>query len=74
MPHCARQGRAGPALPSDAGDARIDRWLVYERRRVNRGYDDWRDEEVERASPTTDVSVGEIFDKAVSPTSNDPDP
>ena len=39
---------------ADAWDARIDRWLVFERRRVNHGYgnyDDWRDEEVERAEP-----------------------
>ena len=39
---------------ADAWDARIDRWLVYERRRVNHGYgnyDDWRDEEVERPEP-----------------------
>ena len=46
---------------ADAWDARIDRWLVFERRRVNHGYgnyDDWRDEEVERPSPLTDVSVG----------------
>jgi putative DNA primase/helicase len=53
---------------ADAWDARIDRWLVYERRRVNRGYagyDDWRDEEVERASPLADVSVGEILEGAL---------
>ena len=53
---------------ADAWDARIDRWLVYERRRVNRGYasyDDWHDEEVERASPMTDVSVGEILEGAL---------
>ena len=52
----------------DAWDARIDRWLVYERRRVNHGYgnyDDWRDEEVERPSPLTDVSVGEILEGAL---------
>ena len=53
---------------ADAWDARIDRWLVYERRRVNRGYagyEDWHDEEVERASPMTDVSVGEILEGAL---------
>ena len=53
---------------ADAWDARIDRWLVYERRRVNQGYagyDDWRDEEVERASLMTDVSVGEILEGAL---------
>jgi predicted P-loop ATPase len=53
---------------ADAWDTRIDRWLVYERRRVNRsyaGYDDWYDEEVERASPLTDVSVGEILEGAL---------
>ena len=35
---------------ADAWDSCIDRWLVYERRRVNHGYgnyDDWRDEEVD---------------------------
>ena len=43
---------------SDAWDSRIDRWLGFERRRVNHGYgsyDDWRDEEIERAIPLTDV-------------------
>jgi len=49
-------------------DARIDHWLVYERRWVNHGYasyDEWRDEEVERPSPLTDVSVGEILKGAL---------
>lgn len=53
---------------ADAWDARIDRWLVYERRRVNHGYgnyDDWRDEEVERPAPLTDVSVGEVLEGAL---------
>jgi putative DNA primase/helicase len=53
---------------ADAWDARIDRWLVYERRRVNHGYgnyDDWRDEEVERPSPLTDTAVGEILEGAL---------
>lgn len=53
---------------ADAWDARIDRWLVYERRRVNHGYgnfDDWREEEVERQTPLTDVSVGEILQGAL---------
>jgi predicted P-loop ATPase len=53
---------------ADAWDARIDRWLVYERRRVNHGYgnyDDWRDEEVERPSPLTDTTVGEILEGAL---------
>jgi predicted P-loop ATPase len=53
---------------ADAWDARIDRWLVYERRRVNRGYvgyDDWQDEESERAVPLTDVSIGEILEGAL---------
>jgi putative DNA primase/helicase len=53
---------------ADAWDARIDRWLSYERRRVNHGYgnyDDWRDEEVERSTPLTDVSVGEILEGAL---------
>jgi predicted P-loop ATPase len=53
---------------ADAWDARIDRWLSYERRRVNHdygSYDDWRDEEVERPSPLTDTSVGEILEGAL---------
>lgn len=53
---------------SDAWDARIERWLVYERHRVNHGYgnyDDWRDEEAQRANPITDVSVGEILEMAL---------
>ena len=53
---------------ADAWDARIDRWLVFERRRVNRsyaGYDDWQEKEVERASPIADVSVGEILEGAL---------
>jgi predicted P-loop ATPase len=52
----------------DAWDARIDRWLTHERRRVNRGalgYDDWRKEEVERDRPIHDVSVGEILEGAL---------
>jgi hypothetical protein len=52
----------------DAWDARIDRWLSFERRRVNHGYgnyDDWRDEEVERPQPLSDVSVGEILEHAL---------
>lgn len=54
---------------SDAWDALIERWLVYERRRVNHGYgnfDDWRDEEVERSSPLSDTSVGEILKGALA--------
>lgn len=53
---------------ADAWDARIDRWLVYERRRVNHGYgnyDEWRDEEIERPSPLSEVSVGEILEGAL---------
>ena len=37
-------------------------------RRVNRGFagiDDWRNEELERAEPITDVSVGEILEGAL---------
>ena len=52
----------------DAWDARIERWLTHERKRVNYGYggyDDWRDEETERAIPLTDVSVGEILEGAL---------
>ena len=53
---------------SDAWDARIDRWLIYDRQRVNHGYgnnDDWREQEVERATALTDVSVGEILEGAL---------
>jgi predicted P-loop ATPase len=53
---------------ADAWDARIDRWLTFERRRVNHGYpgyDDWREEEVERADSLADVSVGEILEQAL---------
>lgn len=53
---------------ADAWDARIDRWLAFERRRVDcgyAGYDDWRDEEVERPNSLTDVSVGEILEGAL---------
>jgi putative DNA primase/helicase len=53
---------------ADAWDARIDRWLAYERRRVNHGYgnyDDWRDEEVPRTAPLTDISVGEVLEHAL---------
>jgi predicted P-loop ATPase len=52
----------------DAWDARIDRWLTHERHRVNRGalgYDERRDEEVERDQPVCDVSVGEILEGAL---------
>jgi putative DNA primase/helicase len=52
----------------DAWDGLIDRWLVYDKERINRGYgayDDWRDEEVERSSPLTDVSIGEILQQAI---------
>jgi putative DNA primase/helicase len=53
---------------ADAWDARIDRWLTHDVRRVNRGFagiDDWRNEEVERADPIRDVSVGEILEGAL---------
>jgi len=55
-------------MQSDAWDDLIEHWLAFERRRVNRGYvgyDDWQDEEVERATPLTDVSVGEILEQAI---------
>ena len=48
----------------DAWHALIERWLVFEKRQVNRGYagfDDWQTQEVERIQPLTDVSVGEIL-------------
>jgi predicted P-loop ATPase len=53
---------------ADAWDARIDRWLTHDVRRVNRGFasiDDWKNEERERAEPITDVSVGEILEGAL---------
>ncbi|TPQ46736.1 P-loop ATPase, partial [Prosthecomicrobium hirschii] len=53
---------------SDAWDDLIEAWLTTETRRVNRGYngyDDWRHETVERASPLADVSVGEILREAI---------
>jgi putative DNA primase/helicase len=52
----------------DAWDARIERWLTHERRRVNHGYagfDDWREQETERPTPLNDVSVGEILEGAL---------
>lgn len=53
---------------SDAWDSIIDRWLLFEKRRVNRGYsgyDDWVTEEAERPELLTDVSVGEILELAI---------
>ncbi len=53
---------------ADAWDARIDRWLTHDIRSVNRGhagYEDWQDEEFERAEPIRDVSVGEILEGAL---------
>ncbi len=53
---------------ADAWDARIDRWLTHDVRRVNRGFagiDDWKNEEMERSEPITDVSVGEILEGAL---------
>jgi len=55
-------------VQGDAWDGVIERWLVFEKRRVNRGYagyDDWQSEEIERAQPLTDVSVGEILEQAI---------
>ena len=53
---------------SDAWDELIERWLVTDRRRVNRGYngyDDWQDEEVVRTTRLSDVSIGEILRDAI---------
>jgi putative DNA primase/helicase len=53
---------------SDAWDDLIDRWLVFEKIRVNDGYGfagDWRTEEVERSSPIDDTSVREILTEAI---------
>ena len=52
----------------DAWHALIERWLVFEKRQVNRGYagfDDWQTVEVERSTPVVDVSVGEILCHAI---------
>ncbi|CAA7614806.1 VapE domain-containing protein [Magnetospirillum sp. SS-4] len=52
----------------DAWDGLIDRWLVYDKERVNHGYgayDDWRDVEVARSEPLTDLSIGEVLQNAI---------
>ncbi|TAN57269.1 MAG: P-loop ATPase, partial [Rhodospirillales bacterium] len=53
----------------DAWDGLIDRWLVYDKERINYGngaYDDWRDVEVARPEPLANVSVAEILGQAIS--------
>jgi predicted P-loop ATPase len=55
-------------VQDDAWHGCIERWLVFEKRQVNRGYagfDDWQTEDLERARPLTDVSVGEILAAAL---------
>jgi predicted P-loop ATPase len=55
-------------LQPDAWGPLIERWLTHERRRTNygtAGFDDWRDEEVERATPLTDITVGEVLQHAI---------
>ena len=55
------------ALPGRRLGRPIDRWLVFERRRVNRGYAGYRrlaDGGGRAGSPLTDVSVGEILERA----------
>ena len=55
-------------MQADAWDSLIERWIGWERRRVNRGYagyDDWQDEEIERRAPLVDVSVGEVLAEAI---------
>lgn len=55
-------------MQSDAWDGLIERWIGFQRRRVNRGYagyDDWQEEELRRSSPLADVSVGEILEQAI---------
>lgn len=52
----------------DAWDARIERWLVSERRPVNVGvghFEDWQERFVPRAKPLTDVSIGEVLEQAL---------
>jgi predicted P-loop ATPase len=64
MAHAEQESR----YQSDAWDELIERWLVRDRRRVNRGYngfEDWRDEEIVRTVPLSDVSVGEILRDAI---------
>jgi putative DNA primase/helicase len=53
---------------SDAWDARIERWLIFEKRRVNvgfAGYEDWQDQHVPRPKPLDDVSVCEVLEQAL---------
>lgn len=53
---------------SDAWDGLIDRWLAFDKERVNYGYgayDDWREVEVARAEPLSDVSVAEVLRNAI---------
>jgi predicted P-loop ATPase len=55
-------------MQADAWDSLIERWIGWERRRVNRGYagyDDWQEEEIERRAPLVDVSVGEVLADAI---------
>lgn len=52
----------------DAWDARIERWLVSERKPVNVGvghFEDWQERFVPRAKPLTDVSIGEVLEGAL---------
>ncbi|MFZ1413506.1 MAG: P-loop ATPase, partial [Defluviicoccus sp.] len=52
----------------DAWHSLIERWLIFEKRQVNRGYagfDDWQTVEVERSTRVVDVSVGEILQQAI---------
>jgi putative DNA primase/helicase len=52
----------------DAWDARIERWLVSERRPVNVGvghFEDWQERFVPRPKPLTDVSIGEVLEGAL---------
>jgi len=52
----------------DAWDARIERWLISERKSVNVGvghFEDWQERFVPRAKPLTDVSVSELLEQAL---------
>lgn len=67
-PLAAARAEQDARYQSDAWDALIERWLAYERRRVNHGYgsyDDRRDKEVERPTLLSDISVGEILEQAI---------
>ncbi|MBB4267714.1 VapE domain-containing protein [Roseospira visakhapatnamensis] len=50
---------------TDAWEEKIDRWLTHKVERVQVAYEQWETQEVPRAQPLTDVSVGEILQGAL---------